>query len=186
MKKFKSIFIALSMLIPALLSAEKPSMLSRNLDTIMGNLKPAVNSVNKATSTVYGDTKELIKYGGNVLEKTAVRADTLLMGALRIGKDVSIHTFNVVKTQQLVKSLHHLFYWLLGILMLFLLLKNLKDALSTQSSVTSILALFYGVMFTTLTFYNSSHFMEMWTGFFNPEYGAYLDILQYYKNGVSG
>lgn len=134
----------------------------------------------EASTTVYKDTKDLIKYSGNVLEKTAVRLDTILSkGYLQLAKGAG-HSFEVLKTQQLVKSFHHLFFWVLDVILIFTYFSFIKKCeFSKDSEIAK--GIFSGIVLVVLSVYNYSNFMEMWTGFLNPEYGVYLDIIEFLK-----
>jgi hypothetical protein len=142
-------------------------------------ISKASTHINQAGPVIYKDTKELIKYSGNVLEKTAVRLDTLLTHGYKSLSKGAAHTFEVVKDQQVVKSIHHLVYWILSIIILYKFVTALRSVKDSDNASSIILCFVYGILGTFIIIYSSIHFMEMITGFFNPEYGAYLDILDF-------
>lgn len=121
------------------------------------------------------DIKGIIKYGFG-------RADTLAQkGFIALAKGVN-HTYDVLKTQQLVKSLHHLFYWILAIILMIVITIKLRDYLKEPKEVLGWSLFILVLLDFGLFFYNGTNFMEMWTGFLNPEYGVYKDIIEVYNN----
>lgn len=178
---FKGLLLCFAMLFATNYKAiNQPTDVVQTATTMVKN---ASTDVKGAVSTVYSDSKDLAKYTGNVLEKTATRLDTILSkGYVQFAKGAG-HTFQVLKTQQLVKSIHHLFYYILGIITMFLFFNNLKKVnfnTGENGLKTALIAVFALILWTM----NVHNFMEMWTGFINPEYGAYIDIIEFYKTGI--
>lgn len=151
------------------------------------NVKPLLDTaskhISKATSTVYTDSKEVIAtlYGDSkeVIGKGIIRLDTLLTeGYKQISKGAS-HTFEVLKTQQLVNSLYYLFYYIVGVILITTFLNNLNKAIKDSNDGIILKTVIFGVLAIFISTWNASNFNVMLTGFINPEYGVYLDILKY-------
>lgn len=151
--------------------------------------KIAVETITKGSQTAYNDAKtfykEDVRKGINyTVDKIEQSVDTLYKilgkGYNQLSKGAA-HTFEVLKTQQLVKSLHHLFYWILGIVIIVILSNKIKAVVKNNKvndwDFASIIALI--ILDILLMYMNINNFMEMWTGFINPEYGVYMEILQY-------
>lgn len=149
------------------------------------NTKPILDSASKhiisGSKVAHEDLKSIVSYG---VGKTEQAVDTLYKllnkGYVQLSKGAS-HTFEVLKTQQLVKSLHHLFYWVIGIILAFIVAyKYKKYSLNNKANSWEITSLIFITLADIFLFiYNGFNFMEMWTGFINPEYGVYLEILDY-------
>ena len=149
------------------------------------NVKPVIDSASKhiakASGVVHEDLKSIVSYG---IGKTEQATDTLYKllnkGYAQLSKGAG-HTFEVLKTQQLVKSLHHLFYWILSLVLIVVVTKGFKKYyLNDKKEDWEIIRLLILTgSLIVLFIYNASNFMEMWTGFINPEYGVYMEILEY-------
>lgn len=146
------------------------------------------------SDTIYKDVKTLLKddlkgivaytadKGEQGVKYLFNKADTVLNTAYSTITKGSIHTYQILKTQQLVKSFHHLFYFLLGIAMTFLIFYRTKIYLKENSTEESGWILIITVIgYVALTVFNAFNFNEMLTGFINPEYGALKEILELFK-----
>lgn len=125
------------------------------------------------------DFKTIIENGVDLGKWTVGRVDTIVSHGVRVINNAAVHTYNILKTQQLVKSIHHTFYWLVSLVLLVVIsirLKNyLKDPQETQGTILVVLAIMDVLLFA----YNGANFMEMWTGYLNPEYGAIKEIIEF-------
>lgn len=143
------------------------------------------------TDSIYKDVKGLLKddlkgvvaytadKGEQGVKYLFTKTDTILNNTYATITKGSIHTYEILKTQQLVKSLHHLFYFLLGIIMTFVLFYRIKVYLKENSTEESgWILLVTAIAYTVLLIYNTCNFNEMLTGFINPEYGAIKEILE--------
>lgn len=180
MKKFLT--IALLSLISFTINAQPPKIPQGIIDSAQKHLKAGSTTVYNDTKSFYQtDVKSVISYG---VDKTEQAVDTLYKllgkGYNQLSKGAS-HTFQVLKTQQLVKSIHHLILWILGSILLYTFFNNVKKEVKepTNSAGNIITIVIIGTIAICLMIYNSIHFMEMWTGFINPEYGVYMEILEY-------
>lgn len=146
------------------------------------------------SDTIYNDVKTLLKddlkgvvaytadKGEQGVKYLFNKADTVLNTAYSTITKGSIHTYQILKTQQLVKSFHHLFYFLLGIAMTFVLFYRVKVYLKENSTEASGFVLVITcILYVVLTIFNAFNFNEMLTGFINPEYGAIKEILELFK-----
>jgi hypothetical protein len=171
MKNFKLLFTSILMIAITFCNGQKNNVIPTGVTDSLGK------HIKEASSTVYQDSKDLLKYSGNVLEKSIVRLDTILNHGYKQISKGAVHTFQVLKTQQLVKSFHHLFYFISGIFLTIVFFKELMDSESSnEGQFIKLLAI--GILTSSNLIYNAMHFMEMWTGFMNPEYGVYLEILE--------
>lgn len=125
------------------------------------------------------DFKAIIKSGVDVSKWAVARVDTIATKGVRIISNAAVHTYEILKTQQLVKSIHHTFYWLLSIILLIIISvrssKYFKDPTETRGAILLVL----GIIDVFLFVYNGMNFMELWTGFINPEYGAIKEIIEF-------
>lgn len=146
----------------------------------------AVNSdtVYKDVKSLYKeDLKSVVAYAADKGEQGVTylftKADTILTKASEAFTKGSIHTYEVLKTQQIVKSYHHLFYFLLGIVMTFILYRRIKAYINDNTSENGGILVFTIIAYILLFMYNAMNFNEMLTGFINPEYGAIKEIIQF-------
>jgi hypothetical protein len=130
-------------------------------------------------ATVYNDIKSLYKDDlKDVVKYSVNKADTLLTKGYRVLSKGAAHTYDILRYQQFVKSLHHLFYWLAGLSLTILLIYRIKLYVNNKDefSLTYIIILF--IISVSLDVYNASTMNEMLTGFINPEYGAIKEIIE--------
>jgi len=145
------------------------------------------------SDTIYKDVKTILKddlkgvvaytadKGEQGVKYLFNKADTILNTAYSSITKGSIHTYQILKTQQLVKSFHHLFYFLLGIIMTFVLFYRIKAWIKDSNDENGIILFITTVSYIVLTVFNTLNFNEMLTGFINPEYGALKEILELFK-----
>lgn len=144
-------------------------------DTIYKDIKSVCkNDLSNAVAYTADKGEEGVKY-------LFGKADTVLNTAYNAITKGSIHTYQILKTQQLVKSFHHLFYFTLGILMTFLVYYRIKLWLKDDTQGNGTILFLTICTYVALTGYNTYNFNEMLTGFINPEYGAMTEILQLMK-----
>lgn len=137
---------------------------------------------NGAIATVYDDVKSLYKDDIKDIVKYSVnKADTVLTNGLRILGRGASHTYDILKYQQLVKSFHHLFYWLIGVGLTILVFKKVKEYLKEPKESTGVYLLTVVIVSVCMDVYNALYFNEMLTGFLNPEYGALKEIIDTIK-----
>lgn len=133
-------------------------------------------------ATIYDDVKSLYKDDVKDLAKWSVnKADTVLSNGLRILGRGASHTYDILKYQQLVKSFHHLFYWLIGISLTILVFKKVKQYLADPKESTGVYLIVVIAVSICMDVYNALYFNEMLTGFLNPEYGALKEIIDTIK-----
>lgn len=149
-------------------------------------IKLNANTDTLTKAQVYNDFKTSIKYlsenGGSALKYTVDKADSLVNKTVRTASSAASYTFNVVKKQQLVKSIQYLFYWILSIICSILLHHKIKSYIEDYNERKLAFILIFGVVDVLLMLYNGSNFNEMLTGFFNPEFGTLKDIILYSKS----
>lgn len=153
-----------------------------------------LNTVNAIPSdTIYKDVKSLYKEdlkgviaftadkGEQGVKYLFGKADTIVAKAYSAVSKGSIHTYQILKTQQLVKSLHHLFYFIIGILFTFVMYDRIKLYINDNSDTNLGILIFTSLLYLSLVVFNTCNFNEMLTGFMNPEYGAILEVIQFIK-----
>lgn len=91
----------------------------------------------------------------------------------------ALHTYEILKKQQLVKSMHHACYWLLSIILAIIIFKSINQYRKDNSDIAFYSILILVAIDISLFIYNGMNFMEMWTGFVNPEYGAIMEIVEF-------
>lgn len=145
------------------------------------------------SDTIYKDVKSLYKEDlKDVIAFTAdkaeqgtkylfTKADSIVNRTYNAVSKGSIHTYEILKTQQLVKSVHHLFYFLLGILMTFVLFSRIKIYLKQSDDDNGWTLLIICCIYAFLLTINTLNFNEMLTGFINPEYGAIKEVIEFIK-----
>lgn len=144
-------------------------------DTIYKDIKSVCkNDLSSAVAYTADKGEEGVKY-------LFGKADTVLNTAYSAITKGSIHTYQILKTQQIVKSFHHLFYFILGIVMTFILYSRVKIYISGNTEESGIILFLTIVVYVALALFNTYNFNEMLTGFINPEYGAMTEILQLMK-----
>lgn len=152
-------------------------------DSIVNSAAQAVTSSGKV---VYEDLKSAGKdLKGDIediLHWSVSRTDTVLSKGVKTLSNTALHTYDILKMQQLVKSIHHLFFWILGVILSFVFFQLLNTAIKQGiNDGNTVKLLIIGILTAILWFYNTTNFMEMWTGFINPEYGAIMEIIHYLK-----
>ena len=130
---------------------------------------------NDVKSLYKDDLKDVIKYSVN-------KADTLISKGYRVLSKGASHTYDILIYQQRVKSLHHLFYWLIGIILTIVLIFRIKSYIKQCNETNFILLCITIIIAFLLDIYNAINFNEMLTGFMNPEYGAIKEIIQNLPN----
>lgn len=145
------------------------------------------NTLASGGKLVYDDlksgVKELKHDAEEILYWSVSRADTVLGKGINKLSKTAEHTYTVLKQQQLVKSIHHTIYWILGICMSYVFFRLLSKYIksdSTSDSETGRLIII-GLGTAILWIYNGFNFMELWTGYINPEYGAIMEIMDYLR-----
>jgi hypothetical protein len=131
----------------------------------------ATQVYNDVKSLYKDDLKDIVKYSVN-------KADTLISKGYRVLSKGAVHTYDILIYQQKVKSIHHLFYWLVGIGLTIVMYKRVKVAVKDPTESNIGIATIIAVCSLCLDIYNSIQFNEMLTGFMNPEYGAIKEIIQ--------
>lgn len=130
---------------------------------------------NDVKSLYKDDIKDVIKYSVN-------KADTLISKGYRVLSKGASHTYDILIYQQRVKSIHHLFYFLIGIVLTIILIYRIKAYIKVSSENNGALLTFTIIASVFLDVYNAINFNEMLTGFMNPEYGAIKEIIQNLPN----
>lgn len=158
------------------------------LDTTgLGGVKNSLSKVNpkglysetkNGVSVVYGDGKQAVQY---LAEKT----DSLINKSGRIIEKAGAIVWDATVNQQKVKSLAYLACLLIYVGLLYfyksqinkftLAKKDKYDHYTTHQGYFIWIGLFLVV---GLGIFNALHFVPMLTGFFNPEFGAMLDLIK--------
>lgn len=175
MKKIIGVFLIGLLMFTS--NAQIPKQLT---DNVSKHLKDGSATIYKDAKAFYHtDVKAVVGYGVDKIEQGVDTLYRLLGKGYQIMSKGAEHTFDVVKTQQLVKSLHHLFYWIIALILTIVIFKKLKAINESSKEKDYVILIVLLVVDGLLSWYNGEYFMEMWTGFINPEYGVYMEILKY-------
>ena len=168
MKKF--LFLTF-LLLPSLVQAEDPLLktVSDMTDSVTQDVKYGVSVI---------DTSSTFK-----LFYTDIRSGiSALSQGLKVGAE---HVYVVLVRQQVVKAITVSIFGLVGIFLLFFWLRALKsDEVWQKGDVTVLgivrsIQIFFGTIFLLVLVIGIK---DVITGFFNPEYGAIMDIIEMAKN----
>jgi len=131
---------------------------------------------------VKGSATYVVEKGENVVRYAADKADSLLTKTFRNAGHAAGYTFDVLKKQQLVKSIHHLFYWVISIICSIVLYFKIKAYVLSPNERSLTFILIFSIVDILLFLYNGLNFNEMLTGFFNADFGAMKDLILYSKS----
>lgn len=123
-------------------------------------------------STIYGDAKEVTK---EIYSQSGIIANKVWPSIQR-GSDF---VWDTVVRQQRVWAFVYLFLWLKGILLLYIGDQILKN--NNRNWLQTCLGWTWLIIGVTSFIYSSLHYRDMFTGLFNPDYGAINSIIDYVK-----
>ena len=144
-----------------------------NDETSNKEVKTSNSQVNG--SLIYNDFKDLAKHYGT-------KADTLLTQAFSILSSTTAEIWDILVTQQRVKSLYGLTLILLEIFLFYRWIKYFNKYLELpeeEKSENYQAALgFTFIVLVAFGIYNSTQMLDIYTGLLNPKYAAIKDILE--------
>jgi hypothetical protein len=128
----------------------------------------ALNSVD----TLYNDARSVIKW-------SVARADTLISKAVPVIGQKADYVWHVLVKQHRIIAYMWLVIFLTGIILIIAAVSNLKNLTpdSGMGIFWGIIAVLGGLKAVVASFY----FKAIFTGLFNPEYGAMIQILNAIK-----
>lgn len=135
----------------------------------VGNLQNSVTDMSKEIQSVLPDSTTQLNIDGKYYEDIKEFLKSMANG-LKVGVE---EVFDVIVTQQIVKS----FAILLGLLgLIFLNIKVFKFLANTEEPLSLIIP--FAVMIIS-SIAASKYILTMLTGFINPKFGAYMDIITF-------
>lgn len=178
------ILILLSVMVNTISFAKETSAVKETIEQVTDGIETIYADGKEATSTLYSDAKEVIKYMTPKVE-AAVEA---IGKSLKVGSE---EVFTILCQQQIVKALKECIPLIIGIvLIIFTIIMSCKGKLFTifnkgddryddtasAKTVASFIGGFVCCVCIIISFYVVD-FETMFTGFFNPKYGAIQDII---------
>jgi len=181
-------FLFLALLSSTMMFSQSDKAIDKALnkaDKIVTNTKNGVGTVygdlKDGTTTVYSDVKDGIKAlspeAKHLLEETAKKLEK-----------TTDQLWEILVKQQRVWSLCYLLLTISSIVLWyrassqFKLMKTDLEETGEMKTANIALTIIFVAFATTLSVLSSIHFIDMMTGFFNPEFGAMKNIYQVYKS----
>lgn len=164
----------------------------QNTDKIAKSIDKNVDKIEKGTSTVYGDVKDGTKTVYNDA-KDAVKyltpeAKNLIVKIAQKLEKTTDQVWDILVRQQKVWSWCYLALTISSIFLWFRFYAQLnvtKTDLNETGEMKEVNGAFTAlllIMAVVASGFSSYHFIDMATGFLNPEYGAMKNIYQVYKS----
>ena len=164
----------------------KPNVLQPTFT--QNNSKPGfLSTTSNGIGTVYGDTKEGVSTLYNDVKSIAPDAKSTIQELYNQIKKVSSYTWNLLVKQQQVWSWMFLFGELLFFFTVFRFWKSYETYKtdlneSGDSKNINVIPMFIlGCSSLILGYFSLIHFESMMTGFFNPEFGALKNLIEFGK-----
>jgi len=157
----------------ALPSKNTGGAVKEGVSTFYGDIK-------EGTTTVYSDVKDVVK------TLTPEARDLLTKTANKLEKTTN-QVWDILVKQQRVWSICYLFMTISAMVLWYrfgiafdVMKTDVTEAGETKESNILLVAI-YGVLAVFLSILSSQHFIDMVTGFYNPEYGAMKHIIEFYQ-----
>lgn len=163
----------------------------------------AVNAVNKTgnnvlnkaengVSTLHQDAKDIVITAHNDVEKVVKyltpRAETLLIKTAKKLEKTTDEVWRILVKQQVVHAWAYLLFFIGSIILwirFYIQYNKFTEDLTedgSQKEIHGVMMAIFLILAVTTSIFSSIHFVDMMTGFINPEYGAMKNIYQIYKN----
>lgn len=148
-----------------------------------GFLKTTSNGI----GTVYGDTKNGVSTLYNDVKSLYPDAKLTIQELYNQIKKVSTYTWNLLVKQQQVWSWCYLFGELLFLFAVYKfwkayeIYKTDQDETGSNKSINLLPVIILGFSSLLLGYFSLIHFEAMMTGFFNPEFGALKNLIEFGK-----
>jgi hypothetical protein len=155
------------------LNAQKSSA----LDSITNKLKPNIN-INLQTDSLTNAIKGLVPDSTLPFYREVYGDLKAASSAMAAGLGVAIkELFEIVVTQQLVKSITNIVFILFAILFGWWCIRLGKTAEWSSGNWKNVMCVFFGIVCTFFTIWTFACSKETVTGLVNPKYGAIEDIV---------
>jgi hypothetical protein len=161
-------------------------------DKISKSIDKNVDKIEKGTSTVYGDvkdgTKTVYQDAKDVVKYLTPEAKNMIIKIANKLEKTTDQVWDILVRQQKVWSWCYLLLSISALVLwyrFYLQFNVTKTDLTDVSEVKEINVIFSVVLFifaTSASAFSSFHFVDMMTGFMNPEYGAMKSIYHVYQS----
>ena len=181
MKKFLFLALLGSTMMFAQSADKVAKSIDKNVDKIEKGTKTFYGDVKDGTQTVYNDAKNVVKY------LTPEAKNLVLKIAQKLEKTTD-QVWDILVKQQKVWSWCYLMLSISALVLWYRFYMQLgitKTDLSETQEVKEINVIFTIALFVfavVASGYSSFHFIDMMTGFLNPEYGAMKNLYQVYQS----
>jgi hypothetical protein len=180
MKKF--LFLALLSSVTMFAQSDKISKsIDKNVDKIEKGTKTFYGDVKDGTVTIYQDAKDVVKYLTPEAKNLIVKIAQKLEKTTDQVWDILVRQQKVWSWCYLLLSFSAIFLWV----RFYIQFNVAKTDLSEENEVKEMNVIFAIVLFifaTSASIFSSMHFIDMMTGFMNPEYGAMKNLYQVYQS----
>jgi len=155
--------------------------IDKNVDKIEKGTKTFYGDVKDGTVTVYQDAKDVVKY-------LTPEAKNLIVKIAQKLEKTTDQVWDILVRQQKVWSWCYLLLSISAIILwyrFYLQFNVAKTDLTEAKEVKEINVVFAVALFifaVTASCFSSFHFIDMMTGFMNPEYGAMKNLYQVYQS----
>lgn len=180
MRKF--LFVALLSSMTTFAQSDKiTKSIDKNVDKIEKGTSTLYGDVKDGTVTVYSDAKDVVKY-------LTPEAKSLILKIAKKLEKTTDQVWDILVRQQkvwswcfLMLTISAIFLWIRFYIQFYATKSDLNEN-GEIKEINVILSVVLFVFAVTASGYSSYHFIDMVTGFLNPEYGAMKNIYQVYQS----